>query len=43
MFLFLEKILEGSIIFKKNKIIKMHFPLTLFFLLVPELGKCPLC
>lgn len=45
MFLFLVKILEGSIIFKKNKIIKMYFPLTLFFFffwLVPELGKCPL-
>lgn len=31
MFLFLEKKnLEGSIIFKKNKILKMHFLLTLF-------------
>lgn len=33
MFLFLEKILEGSIIFKKNKRIKMYFPPILFFFL----------
>lgn len=26
-----KKNLEGSIIFKKNKILKMHFLLTLFF------------